>query len=204
MVLGQPIDHGVQGHQSGCGQNPCLPHAPAHHLPPSFGFADEFFGADEHRTHRATQRFRQTEAGVINVASQLRNWDLKGYCGIEYARPVQMYRHAGLVGHVADSFGLSGSHHHAAAPVLSVLQADYLGCGNVGVAGRPDVPGHVSGIDSTGRVLGNQSGLHAGQGGLTSAFVPEHVGLVAHDDLVAVVAVGQCGQEVAHGAAGGK
>ena len=59
-----------------------------------------------------------------------------------------------------------------------------------------------SGIDTSLAVVGDQPGLHACQGRLAGALVPEHVGLVAHDQFISLAAPGQGGNEVAHRAAG--
>ena len=204
MVFGQPVHHAVQGHQPGGGQDTGLAHAATHHLAPSMGLFDEIFGAHQHRTHRAAQGLGQAEADIVHVAGQFLGRDLQGHGGVEDARAVQVHRHAGLMGHVADGLGVGGGHHHAAAPVMGVLKAEHGGGGEMGVALGPDGAGHVVWVDAALGVVGHQAGLGSGQGGLSPAFVPEHVGLVAHDDLVAPVAVGQSGDEVAHGAAGGQ
>ena len=165
---------------------------------------DEVLGAHDHRAHRTAQGLGEAETDVVHVAGQFLGRDFQGHGGVEDAGAVQVHRHAGLVGHVADGLGVGGGYHHAAAPVVGVLQTDHGGGWKMGVALVPDGPGHVIGVDAALGVVGHQAGLGPGQRGLSPAFVPEHVGLVSHDDLVASVAVGQGGDEVAHGAAGGQ
>ena len=50
--------------------------------------------------------------------------------------------------------------------------------------------------------MGDEPNLCSGQGGGAGGLVPEDVGLVSHDDLIAALAVGEDGHQVAHGAAG--
>ena len=87
---------------------------------------------------------------------------------------------------------------------MGVLQTKHAGVREVEVALRPYGGGNVVRVDSALVVVGHQTRLDPGQGCLPGRLVPEHVGLIAHYDFIAVVAVGQRGDQVAHGPAGGE
>ena len=162
VVVGETLNHGVQGYQASGGQHAGLPHAAAHHLAPLARAGDELFGAAQHGTDRAGQRFGQTETHIVNVFGQLGGGHFQGDGGVENARAVEVNGGAGGVGHVNDVFGVLGSHDAAAATVVGVFQADEGGGGHVDVGGVADGGLDVLGGDASVGVVGDEANLGAG------------------------------------------
>ena len=108
------------------------------------------------------------------------------------------------VGHIGHALGVFRCQYHAAATVVGIFQADQGRWREMDVGLGPDGGLYVGRADAPLVVIGNQAGLGSGQGSRPRRFVPENVGLVAHNDFVATVTIGQQSNQIAHGAAGGE
>ena len=109
-----------------------------------------------------------------------------------------MHRSAGGVGNVHHLPGILGRHHPAAAAVVGVFQADQRSRRHVNVGTVPDGSGHVLRRYPTVDIVGHQPDLRSRQRGRTRRFIPEHVGFLPHDHLVATAAPGQRCDQIAH------
>ncbi len=109
-----------------------------------------------------------------------------------------MQPEAVTVGKVAGLLMLGRREHHA---VDGVLQAEQLGAGEVAVVGFHGCFGRFE-IQHSRLVGGHRLGLDAAQHRSAAALVHVGVGVVAHDVLVAPLAVGQQAAQVRLSAAG--
>jgi hypothetical protein len=133
----------------------------------------------------------------MTVAGDLGGRDAEGDGGVEDAGAVHVDRDAARAGKVGDAGQLVEGHDPA---VAGLLDPDQGRAGVVGVV-RTDRPldrGDVEG----GAGLGDGPELGAGDAGGVGGLGVEGVGGLAADDLVAGLAPGEVGDDVAHRAGG--
>ena len=198
MVFGQPLHVVLQRVDAGRGQDAGLTHASAGNLSPSVRLADQLRAAAEHRTCRSAKSLGEAERYGIEPGGDLacRNPELSG--GIEQAGAVQVERQV-VAFRAAFRLVQVGKRQRAAA--LGVFQAKKSGH-RVVVVGRLYCAGYLVQIEGAIRLEVDRLGLYSAKDGATASFPPVDVGVLPGYVLVAARAVGEQGEEVAHGAAG--
>ena len=70
MVVREPVDHLLQGHEPGGREHARLPHPAAQHLPVAMGLIDEVPGAADDRADRGRQALAQAEGDRVSPATR--------------------------------------------------------------------------------------------------------------------------------------
>ena len=199
MVIGQPVDMVVQCVQSRSRQNAGLPQATAQNLAPAQRLGDQFTRATQGRAHGRAQTFAEANRHAVEVVHDAPHAGRDGpTVGLRHGRiekpgTVQMHGQAVLPGERCSLRQIGRRH---GVPIPGVFQRQQACAGKVTVDG-------FDGCRDVGQrhfphaVLCQRLRLDAAQHGCTAAFIAVSVGVLAHDVLVAPLAMRHQGAQVA-------
>ena len=138
VVIGQPLDHGAQGHQAGGGDHPGLPHGPAQSMALDPGLDHDVGRSGQDRPDRGAEALRQTGHDGGDRVGEVGGRRAGGHFGVEEPGPVH------VDGQPPGRHGqrLQGGHRPGDAPRrhVGVLDADEFG-DRVVMVGGPQGPG---------------------------------------------------------------
>ena len=201
VVLRQPVDHRLQGNDTGRGDHSHLAHAASQHLACLPGARDEVGGAADQRAHRRRQALREAEGDGVHRPCKLRRRHAQGHGGVEDTGAVQVDGRAIAAGQLAHLGGLLRRDDTAAATVVGVLQADQSRARKVDILtsnGRL----YRFDVQQAAGVVGHRAELNSAQAGGAADLIVQDMRLAADDRLVPALAVRQQAGEVSHRTAG--